>query len=151
MHSILFVCYANVCRSPIAEFVMKQLVKDARLSGSFRIESAGTDPDTDADIWFRSKETMDAHKTPWEHRCARQLLKEEYGEWDLFIAMDYQNMDDIMDIFGDDPDGKVRLLRGTEIVEDPYYHGDFDRAYKEIREGCERLLGELTVNSPRTF
>ena len=144
MHSILFVCYANVCRSPIAEFVMKQVVRQAGVSDQFRIESAGTDADEGADIWFKSKETMDRHGVPWVSRCARQLTSGEYGEWDLVLVMDYQNLRDAKAILNGDPEGKVRLLNGRDAIADPYFHGDFDKSYEEIRSGCLALLKELS-------
>ncbi len=143
MFRLLFVCHANVCRSPLCEFVMKQVVDERGMSGIFRIASAGTDPDEGCDIWFRSKEVMDANGVPWESREARALDPGEYGDWDLIVVMDYENLQDAKAILGGDPEGKVRLLLRDRAVGDPYYHGDFARSYAEIRKGCVSLLGDI--------
>ena len=148
MFRILFVCHANVCRSPICEFVMKELVKKKGLDDDFVIGSAGTDSDLGCDIWFASKRVMDANGIPWESREARTVTEWEYGQWDLFSVMDYENLNDLRELFGGDPEGKVRLLRGKEIVSDPYCHGDFQRTYEEIDAACRSLLEETLRYSP---
>ena len=148
---LLFVCHANVCRSPLCEFVMKKIVSDRGMSDGFLIESAGTDPDEGCDIWFRSKEVMDANGIPWESRSARQLVPEEYGDWDMFVVMDYSNLEDAKAILGGDPEGKVRLLLRDRAVGDPYFHGDFNRSFAEIERGCISLLGDiLQITRDRT-
>ena len=148
MFRLLFVCHANVCRSPLCEFVMKQIVFERGLSDAFEIASAGTDPDEGCDIWFRSKEVMDANGIPWESRCARQLVPGEYGDWDMFAVMDYENLSEATRILGGDPEGKVRLLLRDRAVGDPYYHGDFERTLLEVRKGCVSLLGDILRDNP---
>ncbi len=140
MHRILFVCHANVCRSPLAEYVMKQVVREAGMESEFHIESAGTDPDLGCDIWPDSKMVMDMNGVPWESRCARQLVRGEYGDWDRVLVMDFEDLARAREIFGGDPEGKVSLFLGNRAVGDPYFSGDFGKAYAEIRAGCESIL-----------
>ena len=122
---------------------MKQTVRRAGHEADFSIESAGTNADEGADIWFKSKAAMDAHGVRWEHRCARYVTEEDYGKWDLILVMDYQNLRDTLEIFGDDPENKVRLLGGRDAISDPYFHGDFEKTFKEISDACLALLKEF--------
>lgn len=149
MYRVLFVCHANVCRSPLCEFVFKKIVADRGLSDAISADSAGTHPDEGCDIWFRSKEVMDANGIPWESRSARKIVPGDYGRYDAIVAMDYENLDDILAIMGGDPEGKVRLLLRGKAVGDPYYHGDFARSFSEIQSGCISLLGDILQQTSR--
>jgi len=143
VYRILFVCHANVCRSPIAEYVMKHLVREAGMESEFHIESAGTDPDDGCDIWPDSREIMSQKGISWEHRSARYLSRDEYGSWDRIVVMDYANLADAKERFDGDPEGKVSLLRGNRAVADPYYNGDFDTAFEDIHSACKSLLADI--------
>ena len=122
---------------------MKKIVSDRGMSDGFFIGSAGTDPDEGCDIWFRSKDVMDANGVPWVSRSARALTSEEYDDWDMIAVMDFSNLEDARAILGGDPEGKVRLLLRDRAVGDPYFHGDFGRSFMEIESGCISLLGDI--------
>ena len=143
---ILFICHGNICRSPMAEFVMKELVKQAGLE--FTISSAATTTEElGNDIYPNAKAELKRRGIPFERRLARQIRSDEYKDWDLIIAMDEENLNDIRWIIGSDPEKKVRLLlsfAGEEkSISDPWYTRDFARAYQDIYRGCEGLLKSL--------
>ena len=140
---ILFVCHGNICRSPMAEFIMKHLVKQAGVSERFTISSAATTTEElGNDIYPNAKAELKRHGIPFEHRRARQIRSDE--DWDLIIAMDHENLNDIRNIY---PEKKVKLLMSfageDRAVSDPWYTRDFARAYNDIHRGCEELLRYL--------
>lgn len=145
---ILFVCHGNICRSPMAEFIMKELVRQAGLEEQFFISSAATTTEEIGnDIYPNAKSELKRQGIPFEHRRARQIRSDEYNDWDFIIAMDQENFIDINYIIGHDPDKKVRLLMSfageSKSVSDPWYTRDFARAYADIYKGCEALLNCL--------
>ncbi len=145
MIRILFVCHGNICRSPMAEFVMKDMARQAGCADRFVIASAATSTDDlDSDMYPHAKEELRKHGIPFERRQARQLWHGEYGDWDYIVAMDGENLGDIPDRLGADPEHKVRLLlsfAGEErSVSDPWYTRDFETAYRDISMGCKALL-----------
>ena len=145
---ILFVCHGNICRSPMAEFIMKHLVSEAGRSKDFIISSAATTTDDiGADIYPNAKAELKRHGIPFEHRRARQIKSSDYNDWDYIIAMDQENLDDISYIVGHDPEKKVWLLMSftdeSRSVSDPWYTRDFFKAYKDIYLGCEALLAYI--------
>lgn len=143
---ILFVCYGNICRSPTAEFVMKDIASRTHMDAV--ISSAGTDAEVGCDVWPGMREQLDIHKVPWDHRGARQLEKADYGRYDIIAGMDADNMSSMRRIFGGDPDGKLRLLLSDRDLDDPYYTGDYQRAFREISEGCTSLSHEVLHRLP---
>ena len=148
MTKILFICLGNICRSTMAEFVMKDLVNKAGLTDNFHIESAATSRyeignDTDP----RTKRKLTEMGVPFTKRRARQMTKADYKEYDYIIGMEDDNIRNIMKIIGSDPDGKVfKLLdfagRDDDIA-DPWYTGNFDETWDDVLEGCTALLDEL--------
>ena len=143
---ILFVCHGNICRSPMAGYIMKNLVKQVGLDWS--ISSAATTTEAlGNDIYPNAKAELNRHGIPFERRRARQFRSDEYKDWDLIIAMDMENLNDIRSVIGSDPEKKVKLLMsfaGEDIaVSDPWYTRDFARAYNDIHRGCEGLLRKL--------
>ena len=152
MVKILFVCHGNICRSPMAEFIMKELVRERGLGDRFVIASAAT---SDEEIWNGvgnpmyppAREELARHKIPFEERHAAQLKKADYKEWDMFIGMDSQNIRNMKRIFGSDSDEKIsKLMDYTDRpgdVSDPWYSRRFDVAYDDIYEGCIGLLEHL--------
>ncbi|MBQ3458524.1 MAG: low molecular weight phosphotyrosine protein phosphatase [Synergistaceae bacterium] len=145
---ILFVCHGNICRSPMAEFIMKHLISRAGLSEQFTISSAATTTkELGNDIYPNAKAELKRRGIPFEKRRARQIRSDEYAGWDLIIAMDRENLAGIERIVGDDPEHKVWLLlsfAGEEkSVSDPWFTRNFARAYDDILRGCEGLLGSL--------
>lgn len=146
---ILFICHGNICRSPMAEFIMKDLVEKSGLGGEFYIESAATSTEElGNDIYPPAKAKLREKGIPFSRRGARQMSKRDYSAFDLIVAMDSYNLRNIMRIIGSDPEKKVcRLLdftakKGSDI-DDPWYSGDFERAYNDIAEGCRGLLDSL--------
>ena len=149
MTSILFICHGNICRSPMAEFVMKDLVKKAGLESQFRIESAATSTEEYGNpVYPPARRKLAEHGIGCAGKTARQLRREDYERFDLIIGMDGGNLRGIRRICGGDPEGKVHLLldyagRPGQEVADPWYTGDFEAAWRDIEAGCRGLLEEV--------
>ncbi len=149
MIKILFVCHGNICRSPMAEFVMKDLVKKRCVDGEFYIESAATtDEEIGNDIHNGTRKKLREVGVPFEKRRARQMVRADYGRFDYLIGMDKYNVADMKYISGGDPEHKIHFLldftyRRGESVADPWYTGDFDEAYDDIIFGCRGLLDSI--------
>lgn len=154
MHRILFVCYGNICRSPMAEFILKDMVNERGLADQFRIESRGTSAEELGNpVYPPVKAELAKHGIGCAGKRAMRLHKEEYEAYDLLIAMDRQNVRAISSLSGGDPQGKARLmmehtLRGGE-VDDPWYTRRYDIAYRDIREGCEAWLDFILAEEAR--
>ena len=153
MTRILFVCLGNICRSPMAEFVMKDLVEKAGLAEEFLIGSAATSTEEIGNpVYPPARRKLAAHGIDCSGKTARQLRSGDYGRYDLLIGMDRGNLRDMRRICGGDPAGKMHLLldftaRPGEVA-DPWYTGDFDAAWKDVEEGCRGLLERLTGYAP---
>ena len=148
MIRILFVCHGNICRSPMAEYILKDMVKKRRLEQDFVIASAATSTEeiyggVGNPVYPPAKEQLRRHGISCEGKRAVQLRKSEYDKYDLIIGMDSMNIRNMHRILGGDPEGKIHLLKdyttGGE-VSDPWYSGDFETAYNEIYDGCEAIL-----------
>ena len=144
---ILFVCHGNICRSPMAEFIMKDLVAKRGLK-DFYIESCATSTEElGNDIYPPAKRCLSAHGIPYEHRSARQMTSDDYGRFDMIIAMDSWNIRNMRHFVGNDPEKKVSLMMshcGNDTdVADPWYSGDFERTYDDLTEACTALLDSL--------
>mgnify|MGYP001102705444 FL=1 len=153
MIKILFVCLGNICRSPMAEFVMKDCVKKRGLESYFWIDSAATSAYNEKyqnSIYPEVKEILKENHIPFTDRISRHMRKEDYEKYDYIIGMDEENIRDILDIIGTDSEQKVyRLLDFTETprdIIDPWYYGNFDKTYDDVTYGCEKLL-EFVLNS----
>ena len=147
MIRIIFVCHGNICRSPMAEYIMKHIVSLAGYSDRFEIASAAaTTEEIGSDIYPPAKQELRKHNIPFERRRARLLRHDEYSRWDYVIAMDWENLEDIAYIFGHDHTDNVKLLMSftgeNRAVADPWYTRDFDAAYRDIYAGCSALLEE---------
>ena len=148
MKKILFVCHGNICRSPMAEFVMKDLVRKAGLASQFYIESAATSREEIGNpVYPPAKAELERHGLSCDGKRAVQLQKSDYDKYDLFIGMDSANIRNMLRIFGGDPAGKVHKLmdyttRGGDVA-DPWYSERFDVAYRDIYEGCTALLDAI--------
>ncbi len=113
MTKLIFVCHGNICRSPMAEFVMKDLVKKAGLENEFHIESAATSTEEIGNpVYPPARRELDKHGLGCAGHAARQLRREDYGEFDLLVGMDQANIRNMRRICGGDPEGKIRLLMG---------------------------------------
>ena len=146
MLNILFVCHGNICRSPMAEFVMKDLVKKAGLETEFRIESAATSAEEIGNpVYPPARRKLAEHGISCAGKTSRRLTKADYNQYDLLIGMDRANIRNMERICGGDPEGKIRLLmeyagRSRGEVADPWYTGDFETAWRDVLAGCEGLL-----------
>ena len=145
MTKILFVCHGNICRSPMAEFVMKDLVKQTGLEDQFQIASAATSTEEiGCPVYPPARRKLAEHGISCAGKTARQLTKAGYAQYDLLIGMDQANIRNMNRICGGDPDGKIKLLldftdRPGDVA-DPWYTGNFDATWRDVLEGCQRLL-----------
>ena len=149
MIKILFVCHGNICRSPMAEFVMKDLVKKAGLEGQFEIASAATSAEEIGNpVYPPARRKLAEHGISCSGHAARQLNAADYGRWDLFLGMDSANLRNMRRLFGGDPDGKVKALLSyigeDRDISDPWYSGDFEATWRDVYAGCSALLAALT-------
>lgn len=148
MKKILFVCHGNICRSPMAEFVMKDLVQKAGLTDHFYIESAATSTEEIGnEVYPPAKRKLAEHGISCKGKTARQMTRSDYQSFDLLIGMDDWNIRNMTRIAGGDPEGKIhKLLDYTARkgdVADPWYTGDFDATWRDVTEGCRELLKSL--------
>ena len=134
MKKILFVCHGNICRSPMAEYVMKDLVRKAGLESQFHIESSATSREEIGNpVYPPARRKLAEHGISCDGHAARQLINADYENYDLLIGMDRANLRDMYHICGGDPDGKLRLLMDYTDrpgdVADPWYTGDFEATW----------------------
>ena len=149
MIKILFICHGNICRSPMAEFILKKMVEDRGISSQFVIASAATSSE---EIWNGignpvyppAKAELRKHGISCEGKRAVQLKKSDYDKYDLILGMEEYNLRNMRRILGKDPQHKVKLLLdytdSPRGISDPWYTGDFETTYRDIVEGCEALL-----------
>lgn len=148
MTKILFVCHGNICRSPMAEFVMKKIVKDAGMENDFVIESAAvSSEEIGNDIHYGTKEKLTQMNVPFAKRRARKIIPADYDYFDLLIGMDVQNLYYMENAWNKDPNDKVKLLltyagKDRDIA-DPWYTHNFDDTYEDIVEGCTALFNSI--------
>jgi len=148
MKKILFVCYGNICRSPMAEFVMKDIVSRAGMGDCFEIASAATSSEeTGSPVYYLTREKLEQHGIDCSAKRARQMRKSDYRDFDLLIGMESSNLTAMRRICGGDPDGKImRLLDFTDHpadIADPWYTRDFNSTWKDVNRGCRALLESL--------
>ena len=148
MIKILMVCHGNICRSPMAEFVMKDMVKKAGLEREFIIESAATSTEEIGNpVHWGTRERLGREGISCKGKTARQMSKRDYAEYDYLLGMEKVNIRNMVRICGGDPEGKIlRLLDFTDRprdIADPWYSGNFDATYNDVVEGCTALLAEL--------
>lgn len=148
MVKILFVCHGNICRSPMAEFVMKDLVQKAGLDGQLAIASAATSTEEIGNpVYSPARRKLAEHGIRCDGKRARQLRRDDYTRYDLLIGMDRANVRNMERICGGDPEGKLHLLleytaRPGEVA-DPWYTGDFQATWEDVEAGCTGLLQSL--------
>ena len=146
---ILFICHGNICRSPMAEYIMKELVKREGVAGDWEIESAAVSREEIGNpVYPPARRKLFEQGIPCGQHAARQMTRADYDRFDLLIGMDRSNLRTMQRICGGDPEGKIfRLLDFTGQagdVADPWYTDDFEATYRDIKAGCEGLLLRLS-------
>jgi protein-tyrosine phosphatase len=143
---VLFICHGNICRSPMAEFVLKDMVRKRGMEDRFEIASAATSREEIGNpVYPPARRKLAEHGIACAGHHARQMTKEDYDRYDMIICMDDNNKRNIMRMTGGDPDNKISLLldfteRTGQQVADPWYTGNFDATWRDVTEGCEGLL-----------
>ena len=145
MIKVLFVCLGNICRSPMAEFVMKDLVEKKDLASEFYIASAATSSEEIGNpVHHGTRNKLKELGISTAGKCAVQMKKKYYEDYDYILGMEQRNIAGIMRIIGSDPKRKIKRLldysSNPRDIADPWYTGDFDVTYTDVKEGCEALL-----------
>ncbi|MFT4105075.1 MAG: low molecular weight protein-tyrosine-phosphatase [Lacrimispora sp.] len=145
---ILMVCHGNICRSPMAEFVMKDMIEKERLKDCFYVASAATSTEELGNPVHRgTREKLKQYGISTEGKYAVQVSRKDYDKYDYLIGMDKRNVGNMLKIVGEDTKGKVKRLldfsSNPRDIADPWYTGDFDRTYDDVYEGCEALLSYI--------
>ncbi len=149
MYRILFVCYGNICRSPMAEMIFKDMVIQQNKKFLFFCESKATSMEEYGNpIYPKAKETLERHGVVVERHVARMVKKEDYEQYDYILCMDQNNYDSLLRIFGGDPLHKIQFLLSftdskQKEIEDPWYTDRFEKVYQMIEKGCRGLLQTL--------
>ena len=153
MIKVLFVCWGNICRSPMAEYIFKDMVKKEGIANRFHIESAATSTEELGNpVYPPARDELKRHGIDCKGHSARQVRRSDYDEFDYIIAMEDIHLRIMRDRFFDGRDDKISLCMdysstpGTQIA-DPWYTGDFVTAYRQIKEGCEGLLRTIKAQS----
>ena len=142
---ILFVCHGNICRSPMAEFVMKDMIERVGLGACFEVASAATSSEElGNDVHYGTRRVLDLHGISYASRQARRITASDADNWDLFVGMDEANLRNMRKVFGSKATGRVyKLLEfagKTSDVADPWYTGDFETTFENVSDGCAGLL-----------
>lgn len=148
MIKVLFICLGNICRSPMAEFVFRDMVQKRGLADRFHIASAATSSEElDNPVHRGTTEKLKEYGISTKGKYAVQLKKKDYQEYDYLIGMEYRNIRGIQRIIGSDSEHKVSMLLdftgNPRDIADPWYTGNFDKTYDDILEGCEGFLNYL--------
>ena len=148
MINIMFVCHGNICRSTMAEFVLKDMVNKRNIGNKFNIASSATSrEEIGNDIHHGTKNKLKEMNIPFSRRGAVQITKADYKKYDYILCMDQNNLRNISRIIPNDKDNKIKLLlyfsQNPRSIADPWYTGNFDETYDDILEGCECLLKYL--------
>ena len=148
MIKITFVCFGNICRSPMAEFVMKHLVAERGLEKNFLIESAGCHPSIGTPMSAGTAHELKKNHVPFTRRTSKLLLESDYNRFDYLIGMDRSNVLDMKQLFNGDPDGKIFLLMDFagehRDVDDPWYTDNYEATYRDVLIGCSALLEKIS-------
>ncbi len=148
---INFVCHGNICRSPMAEFVFKDMLNKEGINNISVSSSATSYEEISNDTHYGTKRVLDKYNIPYTKRKAVHFEKSDYKNFDLIIVMDKNNIRNLLRIIGSDKDNKVHMLLeyGNNIrdISDPWYTGNFEKTYDDIIEGCTGLLNYIKSNN----
>ena len=149
MTKVLFVCLGNICRSPMAEYIFKDIVAKNKKEKNFYISSAATSTEEIGNgMHYGTKEKLIEHNVPFQKHIAKKLTKEDYNKYDYIIGMENSNIVRIKAIVGEDTENKIyKLLDFTndkKDIADPWYTGNFAKTYEEVLKGCQALYNYLT-------
>ena len=151
MKKILFVCHGNICRSVMAEMVMRHLVAESSIEQSVLIDSCATSrEEISNDIYPPAKRCLSAHSVPFSRHAARQITHEDYENFDMILCMEDYNIRNLRRVLGEEimqqdaalPQPKIRRLLSHDVA-DPWYTGDFETTYQDLIEGCRALLAQI--------
>ena len=151
MKKILFVCHGNICRSVMAEMVMRHLVAESSIEQSVLIDSCATSrEEIGNDIYPPAKRCLSAHSVPFSRHAARQITHEDYENFDMILCMEDYNIRNLRRVLGEEimqqdaalPQPKIRRLLSHDVA-DPWYTDDFETTYQDLIEGCRALLAQI--------
>lgn len=150
MIKILFICHGNICRSPMAEFVMKDIINKKGASGHYKVASAATSTEEIGNpVHCGTRNKLKQYGISTEGKYAVRLTRDDYERYDYLIGMEDRNIMNMKRIVGEDREGKIfRLLDFTDSpkdIADPWYTGNFDLTYEEVRRGCEALFEHISA------
>ena len=145
MKRILFVCHGNICRSPMAEFVMKKMVANAGIADQFEIASAATSTEEIGNpVYPPARRKLAEHGISCDGKIARQITHRDYEHYDYIVAMDVNNLRNLQRVLGEDKQHKISLLLNytdhPRDVADPWYTGNFEATWQDVNDGCKGLL-----------
>ena len=148
MIKVLFVCHGNICRSPMAEFILKDILKKRGIENKFYVESCATSTEAlGLRVYSPARKILSEHGINCEGKTSRQMTREDYNKFDYIIAMDNNNLRNMKIFVGEDSEKKVSLLKDfTDTpgeVADPWYTDDFETTYREIVKGCEGIIEKV--------
>ena len=147
MIKIMFVCLGNICRSPMAEFVLKDLVNKRGISDKFKIASSGTsNEEAGNDIHFGTRTKLKQMGIAYHSRCAVKFMASDYDNYDYILVMETANIRGLLRIIGEDSKGKIKRLKDFSVggdIADPWYTGNFDDTYEDVLSGCKGFLEHL--------
>ena len=148
MTKILFICHVNICRCPMSEFIMRDMVEKAGAAARYAVSSAATSAEEIGNpVYPPARRKLAEHGIATDGKCARRLTRADYEAYDLLIGMDGENLRGMQRICGGDPQGKMHLLMDYTgrkgDVADPWYTRDFDATWRDVLEGCRGLLSAL--------
>jgi protein-tyrosine phosphatase len=156
MIKVLFICHGNICRSPMAEFIFKDIVKKAGKEDQFLIASCATSTEEIGNgVYPPAKRKLAEHGLSAQGKRAVQFKKSDYDKYDYILAMERRNIRNLGWLIGADPEGKIKRLLdysdNPRDISDPWYSGDFELAYRDILEGCEALFEFIRQHDQRLY